>query len=74
MQVELPSRTHVRLAVFDVMGRRVKTLLDSELPAGMTCSTWDGRDASSALVGCGIYYVRLTCPQGDRVVKTVLLR
>jgi sucrose-6-phosphate hydrolase SacC (GH32 family) len=74
LQLELPSRMHVRLAVFDVGGRRVKTLLDGELPAGLRGVVWDGHDASGASVGCGVYFARLTCPQGTRVVKSVLLR
>jgi len=46
LRLELPSRMAVRLAVYDIAGGRRSTLLDCELPGGVTELTWDGRDQS----------------------------
>jgi hypothetical protein len=72
--LELPSRMPVRLAVYDISGRRHSTLLDRELPAGVTNVKWDGRDDSGDRVASGMYYVRLTCARGARVSRVVILR
>jgi len=47
------------LDVFDASGRRVRSLVDGELPAGEHLARWDGRDAQGALSPAGLYFVRL---------------
>jgi flagellar hook assembly protein FlgD len=47
------------VAVFDVDGRRVRTLVDATLGAGPHEARWDGADASGRAVGAGVYFVRL---------------
>ena len=74
LRLELPSRMSVRLAIYDIAGRRRTTLLDGELPAGATEVTWDGRDQAGARVASGIYFVRLTFAGGARLSKIVMLR
>lgn len=51
-----PSRVH--LAVYDVTGRAVRTLVDGALPAGFHAAFWDGRDDRGASVPSGIYFCR----------------
>ena len=63
----------LRLEVFDVMGRKVCTLLDDATPATGALS-WDGRDGRNALVPGGVYFMRLSTPQGDVVRRVVLAR
>jgi beta-fructofuranosidase len=74
LRVELPGRARVRLGVYDVAGRLVRTVVDDELPAGATTIRWDARGAGGERVGSGLYFVRLTHPRGARVAKAVLLR
>jgi hypothetical protein len=72
--VELPSRMPVHVAVYDVAGRRIQTIVDGELPAGRTALAWDGRDASGVAVGSGAYFARLTTARGRETLRVVLLR
>lgn len=74
LRLELPTQLAMRLAVYDIAGRRRMTLLDRELPAGVTDVTWDGRDEAGARVASGVYFMRLTFPSGSRVSKLVMLR
>ena len=55
----LPTRSLVRLEVFDLLGRRVGTLADAEFPAGEHQVTWDRRTTSGDLAKSGIYYCRI---------------
>ena len=55
----LPAAAAVRLDVFDLRGRRVRTLLDGRLPPGAHTAAWDGRDAAGAAVPAGVYLYRL---------------
>ncbi|HYV50689.1 MAG TPA: FlgD immunoglobulin-like domain containing protein, partial [Dongiaceae bacterium] len=56
---ELTGRDQVRLAVFDVSGRRVKTLVNEPLGAGEHSVPWNGRDDRGQQVAPGLYMYRL---------------
>ena len=47
------------VGVFDVAGRKVRTLLDGVQAAGERVVAWDGRDDSGARLGAGVYMLRL---------------
>ncbi len=47
------------LSVYDLSGRRVRTLVDAELEAGYYAAPWDGRDEAGDKVPGGIYFYRL---------------
>jgi flagellar hook assembly protein FlgD len=71
----VPGSGDVRLEVYDMSGRLVKRLEDSESPeAGEYSIEWDGRDASGSLVPDGVYLYRLTTSDGSLVRSLVLLR
>ncbi len=72
--VDTPTRMHVRLAVYDVVGRRVRTIMDGEVAGGRLAAQWDGRSASGDVMSSGIYFARLTTAAGQRVARVVLLR
>lgn len=73
-RLHVPPRQSVELAIFDVAGRRVRTLLDGE-PSAADCEVrWDGLDVHGDLTGIGVYFARLSAPGGSRVAKLVLLR
>jgi hypothetical protein len=55
----LPRAGHARLAIYDLAGARVRTLLDGPAAAGPASATWDGRDARGGDVGAGVYFCRL---------------
>jgi hypothetical protein len=63
----------VELAVYDVVGRRVRTLLRGAVPAGRGFTTWNLLDERGASVRPGTYWVRLRTPQAE-IVRTVLVR
>ncbi len=73
-RLALPESSPVRVDVFDVNGRRVRTLADEELPSGVHLLAWDGRSAGGAPVASGIYFARLRTSSDERVVKLVRRR
>ena len=72
--LHLPREGPVALNVYDLLGRRVRTLVDRVLPAGEQRVLWDGRDASGQAVAPGVYFARLWTPQGARLTRVVRLR
>jgi hypothetical protein len=65
---------HARLTVHDVLGRRVRTLVDETRRAGRHGAEWDGRDDSGREAGSGVYHFQLVGAQGGSSRKAVLLR
>ena len=68
----LPAAARVRLRVFDVRGRMIRTLVDGLRPAGTNQATWDGRDNTGRRVASGTYYARLIA-DGQVSVRTLVL-
>lgn len=64
----------VRLDVFDVLGRRVATLLDETLDRGHFDIEFDGRDSGGRSLASGMYFARLQSADGTRTRAMVLLR
>ncbi len=56
---QLPTATHMRLEVFNVLGQRVATLVDEERPAGLHAARWDATDTAGQAVAAGVYIYRL---------------
>ena len=64
----------VTLAIFDLSGRRVRTLVDGHETSGEKRVVWNGTDSSGGRVASGVYYCVLTAPGYDRAVKMTLLK
>lgn len=56
----LPQAGEAVLAVYDLAGRRVATLVDGAVDAGPSSMDWDGRDGAGRAVPSGVYLVRLS--------------
>ncbi len=70
----LPTAGRVEIAVFDVSGRRVATLVDGMRPAGAHEAMWDGRDGTGRPAVPGVYFTVLDLGGERRVRKLVLSR
>jgi len=59
LEFTLPSRSEVRLSIFDVQGRLVKELAGGRLEAGPHVVRWTGDQSEGGPVGAGVYFARL---------------
>ena len=64
----------VDLAVFNIAGVRVTTLISGSVPEGRRSVAWDGTDANGVSVASGIYFVRLTAEGVSLTRKVTLLK
>jgi glucose/arabinose dehydrogenase len=72
--LRMPREEQVRVNVFDVHGRRVRTILDGEVSSGRHALVWDGRTLSGTEAPAGIYFVRLEGKDRDEVLRAVRIR
>ena len=75
IQYAVPAHgERVNLSVFDVSGRRVRTLVNAAMPAGRYTATWDGRDGAGRRVVSGVYFYRMDAGSFSDVRKVTLLK
>jgi hypothetical protein len=58
LRFALPREAVVRLAIYDLSGRRVRTLAEGAQPAGERAVSWDVRDDAGRPLGAGLYFAR----------------
>jgi hypothetical protein len=66
-----PSAT---LAVYDVLGRRVRTLVDGGVIAGEQAVTWDGSTDAGGSAPSGVYVARLESGGDERTIRILFVR
>ena len=60
LQYDLHALSEVKLEIYNILGQRVRTLLNAEKPAGTFSIQWDGHNDRGIAVSSGTYIVRLT--------------
>jgi len=75
IQYRLPATAPVNLAIYDVAGRLVRTLLDGEFEAaGAHEVAWNGRDDRGLPVATGVYFARIVAAGAQETRKLVFIR
>jgi hypothetical protein len=74
IEFELALPAAVRLDVYNVRGRRVRTLQEGTLPSGRHRVRWDGFDAGGQAVASGVYFYTMTTEGRTATRKMLLLR
>lgn len=70
----LPKTTRVELSVYDLRGRKVRSLLNEERQPGRYFLDWDGRDSGGRNLASGIYLIRLRAGEQVRIQRVTLIR
>lgn len=66
--------THVTLRVYNILGQKVRTLVDKNVPPGSYNVVWDARSQDGGEVASGLYLYKLKAGDVDQTMKMVLLR
>ncbi len=74
IRFDLEKGSHVSLSIYDLMGRRIRTLAQGIYSAGSHSVQWDGRDDRGMASPSGLYLVRLESGAKHQVKKMYLIR
>ncbi|MEE8577620.1 MAG: T9SS type A sorting domain-containing protein, partial [candidate division Zixibacteria bacterium] len=74
IEFALPRPGEVKLEVFNILGRQVRSLLNQTVPAGRHRISFDGRSDSGKLLSSGVYFYRLMTEDYKESKKMVLLK
>jgi hypothetical protein len=70
----VPRESQVSLIIYDAAGRKVRTLVDGEIAAGVHRVSWDGIDGRSRAAAAGIYFAKMRAGSWTQTRAITLLR
>jgi hypothetical protein len=71
---QLPTPASVELTIYDVLGRKVRSLADGHRQAGHHTTLWNGRDDSGRELKSGVYFCVFETGSQRQTIKMVLSR
>ncbi|MFX0197867.1 MAG: FlgD immunoglobulin-like domain containing protein, partial [Candidatus Hodarchaeota archaeon] len=73
IQFHVPRTSHVTIKIFNILGREIKTLLDTEIQAGQHKMLWNGKDEQNRQVTSGVYFYQMKAGDFQMTRKMILL-
>ena len=70
----LREKSDVRLTIYDIMGKEVRTLINGAQQAGERTVTWNATDDAGKQVAPGVYFYKLFTKNGSQTRKMILLK
>jgi hypothetical protein len=70
----LPRDSWVNVEVYNILGQKVKTLVDERLTAGVKEVEWDSKGDNGLEVASGIYFYRIKADDFSDIKKMVLMK
>ncbi|MFH1755816.1 MAG: T9SS type A sorting domain-containing protein, partial [Candidatus Latescibacterota bacterium] len=74
IEYSVRERGHVSLKIYNVAGRLVRTLVNSEMNPGAYAERWDGRSNAGTRVASGVYFYKITGKNFSKTKKMLLLK
>ncbi len=74
IEYALSKDTDVKLTIYNILGEKVKVLVDEHQTAGYKRARWDGRNQNEEEVASGVYFYRLETEEFSKVKKMMLVK
>jgi hypothetical protein len=74
IEYHLPERSEVKLEIYNVLGQKLRTLINIAQEAGIHIAVWDGRDDFHQLAASGVYLYRLHAGKFTATKKMALVQ
>lgn len=65
----LPKQMHIGIEIYDIAGRKIRTLLEERQIAGTHAVAWDGKDEHGVKVKPSIYFVKSNGISSSKIIK-----
>jgi parallel beta-helix repeat protein len=74
IEYTLPVDARVRITIYNILGKKVRTLLDEHQPAGHRRMVWEGKDDEGREAASGIYFYQMKAGEFTQSKKMVILK
>lgn len=74
IKYSVPANNFVKITIYDILGRKVKTILEKEKMAGLHTIEWNGTNEFGAIVTSGVYFCRMNAGGKSMMTKLLLMK
>ena len=74
IRFSVPNRSHVSIEVYNILGQKVRTLVNETLEGNSYVREWDGRGDAGTKVSSGIYFYKMIAGDFAATKKAVMLK
>ena len=74
IQFDIPSTTQINVSIFNLMGQKVKTLVNEQVTPGYHAVHWDGTNENGVSVSTGMYFYTLNTGNHSAMKKMLFLK
>jgi flagellar hook assembly protein FlgD len=74
IRFNLPEESHLKLNIYDISGKLIKTLIDNPVESGYHSAIWRGDDENGKIVNSGVYFYQIESGKFMETRKLILLR
>ena len=71
---DLPGDSRVELSIYNLLGQKVRTLVNRDMSSGHHVAVWDGKNEFGSPVSTGIYFYRIRAADFKENRKMILLK
>jgi hypothetical protein len=74
IKYQLPEATDVNLVIYNILGQKVRTLVNNRINAGFHTVEWDTRNDAGVKISTGVYIYRFQAADFVRTKKMILIK
>lgn len=74
IEYDVFCKSHIEISIYNILGEKIRVLVDKELPAGNYSINWDGKNSSGYYVSSGIYLYQLKVNDYSETKKMILIK
>jgi len=74
IRFSLPKAAQVKLEIYNILGQRVRVLVNGQLASGYHTATWNGEDDSGRLLSSGVYLYRIETNEFTKTQRLLFLK
>jgi len=74
IRYDLPEDSYIRIAIYNILGKEIRVLVDELEPAGFRSIRWHGKDNFNRKVSAGVYFLLMDSKDFTLRRKLILLK
>jgi hypothetical protein len=74
IKFSVPSTSIINISVYNILGERIRTLLNREFTTGSFEVVWNGKNNNNIRMASGIYFIRMEAENFLQSIKAILIK
>ena len=74
IRYDIPENAHVRMVIYDILGRHVRTLVNRDHDPGFYDVLWDGRNDLGEQISSGVYFYQIKAGNFNKNAKMIVVK